>query len=267
MRKINKNITIVKYTLFFATLLPMIQGTQLYVLFDIFNPVLLVMPVVMGTITGFLVGYNRYRVLLQISELKNIRDTLKEQVKEQTKELQKKNEALNKSLLIDPLTELGNRIKLKEILQFEEQRVGSEYDFVSLFMIDIDYFKKYNDYYGHLKGDDVLKQLGNFFLTKEKGTQNKTVRFGGEEFIVILPNCNVQRAKELAKEYIEDVAALNIEHNASDMYHKVTLSIGIHTSRKINISENCECIKKADDALYLAKEQGRNRFKHSEDII
>ena len=267
MRKINKNRTILKYTLFLATLLPMIQGTQLYVLFGDFDPILLVMPVVMGTITGFLVGYNRYRVLLQIFELKNIQDNLKTQVKEQTKELQVKNEELNKALLMDPLTALGNRVKLKEVLTFEESRIGKEYLTVSVMMIDIDYFKKYNDYYGHLNGDKVLIELGKFFLFKEKGTENKTIRFGGEEFIVILPNTEREKAQKIAQEYLDGIMALNIEHLKSDITNKVTLSIGIHSSEKISMTEDCECLKRADKALYLAKEEGRNRFKHSEEVI
>ena len=267
MKKLNKKIIIIKYTIFFAILLPIIQGTQLYVLFNVFNPILLIMPITMGSITGFLVGYNRYNVLLQISKLKNIRDNLKIQVIEQTKELEEKNKTLNNLLLIDPLTKLGNRIKLKELFVQEKENIGNQYKNLSLLMIDIDYFKKYNDYYGHLKGDEVLIKLGEFFSQKESGTNHKAVRFGGEEFIIILPNCDKEEAKIIAQDYVNGVKALNIEHIKSEEYKKVTLSIGVHTSDKINSSENTECIKKADEALYLAKEQGRNRFKHSEEII
>jgi len=263
MKMINKKATILKYTLFFAMLLPTIQGTQLYFLFNMFNPLLLIMPVVMGTITGFLVGYNRYKVLLQIFELKETRDALKIQVLEQTKELKEMNEALKQTVLLDPLTSLGNRLKLKEVLDREKKRIKQDYDFISFFMIDIDFFKKYNDYYGHLMGDEVLIALGKFFINNFKDTQVEVIRFGGEEFIVIVPNCDIDKSKLIAEELINGVKVLNIRHEKSEVSENVTLSIGIHTSNDI---EHCNCIQKADDALYRAKEQGRNCFRHSESI-
>lgn len=263
LRTQNKTRFILKYTLFFALLLPTIQGTQLYILFNMFNPILLVMPVVMGTITGFLVGYYRYKVILQISELQSAQSVLKIQVQEKTQELQETNEALQKALLLDPLTSLGNRLKLKEVLETEEKRIKNEYDYISFLMIDIDFFKRYNDYYGHLMGDDVLISLGKYFLHKFKDTETQVIRFGGEEFILIIPDCDVEKSKIIAARLVKEVEALNIEHIKSEVSENITLSIGIHTSESM---ENAHSIKKADDALYIAKEQGRNHFVHSESI-
>ena len=253
---INKQPNIFKHTLFFAILLPVIQGTQLYFLFDILNPILLIMPIVMGSITGYLVGYYKYHVYLQIKELEDVKNGLEEQVQEQTKEL-------HELLLLDPLTGLGNRLKLKEVLSHEVERIGKEYENISFLMIDIDYFKKYNDFYGHLLGDDVLKHLGNFFKTKMLKTQNSVIRFGGEEFIVILPDSDVENSLKVAEYLVRGVRELNIEHEKSDIDKKITISVGIHTTSNITLVENSEYIKQADKALYLAKEQGRNIFIHS----
>ena len=249
--------SIVKHIVFMGMLLPSIQGTQLYVLFDVFNPILLIMPIVMGSLTGYAVGFYRKRVFYQIQELENVQDGLEIRVKEQTKELQE-------LLLLDPLTGLGNRLKLKETMAFEATRIGSEYKYISIFMIDIDYFKNYNDFYGHLRGDEVLRKLGDFFKLQAKANNNTVaIRFGGEEFIMIFPDCDESKSVGLAKSFVESIEGLGIEHEKSPEYRKVTVSIGVHTSEKIDVIENCECIKKADEALYLAKEQGRNTFVHS----
>ena len=245
-----------KHILFLAILLPSIQGTQLYVLFDVFNPVLLVMPVVMGCITGYAVGFYRKRVFLQIQELEQVKNSLEFRVKEQTKELQE-------LLLVDHLTGLGNRLKLKETMEFESTRIGVEYKYISLLMIDIDYFKYYNDFYGHLHGDEVLRRLGDFFNLQIEMSSATAIRFGGEEFIIILPDCDEAKSLEVAKSLLTGTLELAIEHEKSEISENITISIGIHTSDVINVTENCECIRKADEALYLAKEQGRNTFVHS----
>jgi len=260
-----KYTVITKYTIAFALLLPTIQGTQLYILFDVFNPILLIMPVVMGSTLGFLVGLNRYKVNLKIQELKNIQLNLEKQVALQTQELQDKNDALNKSLLIDPLTGLGNRIKLKNTLEQENKKLSTEYKSLSLFMIDIDYFKNYNDYYGHLEGDKVLQDLGDFFKTQMIETQNVIMRFGGEEFIAVLPNSDKEIAKEIAQKFLDGIKALNIEHIKSKNHSIITVSIGIHTTEYFNITSSNELIKLADEALYNAKDRGRDQFCHTQD--
>ena len=244
------------HILFLAILLPTIQGTQLYVLFDVFNPTLLIMPIVVGSITGYTVGFYRKRAFLQIQELEQVKNSLEVRVKEQTKELQE-------LLLVDHLTGLGNRLKLKETMEFEATRIGVDYKYISLLMIDIDYFKHYNDFYGHLHGDAVLRRLGDFFNLQIAMSSATAIRFGGEEFIIILPDCDEAKSLEIAKSLLEGLAELAIEHEKSEISKNVTISIGIHTSDVINVTKNCECIRKADEALYLAKEQGRNTFVHS----
>ena len=257
----NKIITILKHTLLLAILLPIIQATQLYILFDILNPILLIMPVVMGTILGTLVGYYRYRVSVQIKELEKAKTTLEVQVEEKTQELKKKNSELQESLLIDPLTCLGNRLMLKAVLEEEQEKIGSEYEEFSIMMIDIDYFKNYNDFYGHLKGDDVLKELGQFLKNTIHNTKNSAIRFGGEEFLIILPDCGKEKSIEIANELLDGVRALKIQHKKSLVSEILTISIGIGTCNSIE-SKNCRCMKDADLALYRAKENGRDCFEY-----
>jgi len=228
-------------------------------LFDVLNPILLIMPVVMGSILGYLVGLYKYRVQRKIDELQSAKENLTRQVELQTKELQKRNDDLKKSLLIDPLTGLGNRIKLKEILKLESESLSVNYTHLSVLMIDIDYFKKYNDFYGHLDGDEVLKSIGAFFRTKMLNNSNTIMRFGGEEFIAILPDCDQDLALQTAQEFIDGVQLLNIEHKASECNEKLTISIGVHTTNAVHMLTKNELIKTADEALYIAKEQGRNR--------
>jgi len=247
---INKKPNIIKDTLFFALLLPLIQGTQLYFLFDLFNPGLLIMPIVMGSITGYLVGFYKREVFLQIQELENTKNSLEHQVQEQTKELQA-------MLLLDPLTGLGNRLKLKETLDIELERLGSEYKYISILMMDIDYFKYYNDFYGHLQGDNVLKSLASFLQESIDESQNSVIRFGGEEFMVILPDCDTVALQKIAQQLVEGTAALNIEHKKSKIAQCVTISVGAYCAE--SIEDKSLFIKNADDALYRAKEQGRNR--------
>ena len=256
MIKIN---IILKYTFSFALLLPIIQATQLYILFDIFRPILLIMPLIMGITTGFLVGYNRFHVIKHIEELEKAKESLTKQVAEQTRELQKKNQTLSQLIMKDSLTGLGNRIMLKETLVKESQHIVSDYDELSLFMIDIDYFKKYNDFYGHLMGDEVLIAIGQYFQNIIKNTNNTAIRFGGEEFIIILPNCSNDEAKLIAKKFVDGIKNLHISHQKSEVSSYVTISLGICTTSIIN-AQDCQCLKKADEALYKAKEQGRNSF-------
>jgi len=255
----NKKIAL-RFTPFFSLLLPTIQGTQLYVLFDIFNPILLIMPVVMGVILGFLVDLYRHKVSIHIEDLENHKKDLTQQIEKQTQELKKKNAELRESILLDPLTGLGNRLKLKESLKKESEKILNEYKYISLFMIDIDYFKKYNDFYGHLEGDKVLQNLARFLQETVGKEKNTVVRFGGEEFIVILPNTDKQEAIENAKKLVNGIESLNIAHEKSQVSNYVTISIGIHTTSNLTLQTKNDLLKSADNALYEAKERGRNRF-------
>ncbi len=133
---------------------------------------------------------------------------------------------------------------------------------LSVMMIDIDYFKKYNDYYGHLAGDEALCQVANLLKTTFRQT-DVVVRYGGEEFCVILPHTTEEESKICAKKLIERMNKFQLKHPNSPIKPHMTLSIGIQTVYKT--SGLATAIHLADQALYQTKKEGRNHFTHYAD--
>ena len=250
------------HTLFFALLLPAIQSCQLLVL-GIFKPILIVMPIIMGTITGFLVGYHRQKTREYIWSLEKAQETLEKKVLIQTKTLAEKNITLERLTRTDILTGLGNRLSLDEILKYEADSIGYKHKYFSILMVDVDYFKKYNDHYGHLKGDVVLQKLARVLLEKAQNNNTHAIRFGGEEFCLLISNCDNRCIEEEAKTLLEMVKELHIPHCHSEVSEYITVSIGISTTDSSKDFENNNIIKQADKALYRAKNNGRNRYDKS----
>lgn len=159
---------------------------------------------------------------------------------------------------IDELTNLANRRSFKETLAEELSKLHLSAKPISLLMLDVDNFKAYNDIYGHQAGDDCLKQIAICLKESCQRSVDVPARYGGEEFMVVLPNTDAQGAQYLANEIRQYIENLNIEHTGSN-YGMVTVSIGtttILTSHEIDVER---LIKRADDALYMAKNQGRNQ--------
>jgi diguanylate cyclase (GGDEF)-like protein len=128
-------------------------------------------------------------------------------------------------------------------------------------MIDVDHFKKYNDTYGHLKGDECLVAIAKEIKQNTRKPRDVVSRFGGEEFIMILPETDINGAVFVAKTLIEAIENLNIAHQSSPISKRATLSIGL-ASIVPNENMNMDIfLKMADDALYEAKNDGRNCFK------
>jgi len=175
-------------------------------------------------------------------------------------ELRRKNEELYQINIKDGLTNLYNHqysfeIMNKEIKEINEINEINEKDnlkTMSLMMIDIDYFKRVNDTYGHLFGDYVLKILASI-LTRIIRDNGCVGRFGGEEFIIILPNMGLDRAYELCEEI-----RIEIEQYEYDKNLKLTVSIGLNQYKN---QTAIEFIKETDDLLYKAKQNGRNRIE------
>lgn len=132
---------------------------------------------------------------------------------------------------------------------------------LSVIMIDIDYFKFYNDFYGHQKGDDCIKQVAQGIQSIIKRPSDLVARYGGEEFAVILPNTDPQGAFTVAQLIHHTIASLAIPHEKSLVSNCITLSMGISCFIPSNQYQPKDLIKNADQALYLAKNQGRNRIK------
>jgi diguanylate cyclase (GGDEF)-like protein len=132
---------------------------------------------------------------------------------------------------------------------------------LSIIMIDIDCFKAYNDTYGHLSGDDCLKSVASALIRTVKRPTDLVARFGGEEFIVVLPDTGGEGAAILAETLCEALTSLAIPHETSPVKDVVTVSIGVATAVPGVYPTAYALISAADRALYSAKQEGRNRVK------
>ncbi|CCO23129.1 GGDEF domain-containing protein [Maridesulfovibrio hydrothermalis] len=156
----------------------------------------------------------------------------------------------------DGLTRVFNRRSFDERLVEEfkrHQRLNTD---LSLLMVDLDHFKLINDTYGHMAGDMVLEKVARLFESTFRST-DFIARYGGEEFVILLPHTNERHAHMLAKRVIKKIAATTMSYQ--DKSFSVTASIGVSSARPGSFEKNNEIIRKADEALYEAKAQGRNR--------
>jgi len=158
---------------------------------------------------------------------------------------------------IDPLTQILNRRGLEDVLASAWQSNRRQEAELSLLMLDIDFFKLYNDNYGHPQGDKCLTQVADVLNKTLNRTTDSLARYGGEEFVIVMPFTPVEGARFKAQELILALQKINIKHEYSSISPFVTVSIGIATTND-GASNISELIKQADIALYEAKEKGRN---------
>jgi len=183
---------------------------------------------------------------------------LEHKVKERTIELQEKNKELERLSVTDKLTGLYNRIKLDRSIDTEIERAKRYNDIFGIIIIDIDFFKSVNDTYGHQTGDTILIEFASI-LRESIRTTDIVGRWGGEEFIIICPESSLVNIMILAEKLKDRIA----RYNFSTVDHK-TASFGV--ASYIQGEKPEEMIDRADKALYLAKENGRNRVETLEDI-
>jgi len=159
----------------------------------------------------------------------------------------------------DGLTGLANRRRFDEFLEREWRRSVREESALSLIFMDIDFFKEYNDHYGHLAGDDCLRHVAGVLGRLVQRPGDLVARYGGEEFACILPGTDQQGAAGLADKIMKSINGLNLPHVASPVASHVTLSFGVATMvpEKGQLAE--DLIRLADRLLYTAKNGGRNR--------
>ena len=160
----------------------------------------------------------------------------------------------------DALTGIYNRRffdnNMKRIISF----LSRSESLLSMMMIDIDFFKRYNDTYGHLEGDKCLKIIAQTFSRNITRANDFVARYGGEEFIVVLPNTDEQGARLIADKLLDNIRDCRILHEQNDAADCVTISIGV-TTGKVTCAHNADnFVKKADDLLYKSKQGGRNRY-------
>lgn len=168
-------------------------------------------------------------------------------------------EKLLKLSTIDGLTGIPNRRHFDEYMGKEWSRCAREQMPLSLIICDIDHFKAYNDYYGHLKGDDCLRKIGSTLSEHARRGGDMAARYGGEEFAVILPNTNKENATLLAEQIHEAIEGLALEHKASKTSNVITASFGVATIIPKREILSSVLVSLADKALYEAKQGGRNR--------
>ncbi|MDW8848031.1 diguanylate cyclase [Erwinia sp. MMLR14_017] len=204
----------------------------------------------------FALGYFLLRNLSQ-----NIRDQAElTRVRDQ---LTAMNRTLQTLALVDSLTGLANRRQFDLYLDRCLERASKLRKPLALLMIDVDSFKRFNDTYGHLAGDECLKRVGDALLRISHRSDDMIARFGGEEFAVILPGSNQEDALRFAESALAGIAALAIPHKNSDHPAKiVTVSIGLHVmERELAVDPRQTLIGQADKALYQAKTMGKNRVE------
>jgi diguanylate cyclase (GGDEF)-like protein/PAS domain S-box-containing protein len=191
------------------------------------------------------------------------RTKLEQTVKQRTAELEAANYELSLMAKVDGLTQIANRRHFDQHLSDDWKRLARSKQPLSLIMCDVDYFKRFNDAYGHPEGDKVLQKIAAVLKQVVKRPDDLPARYGGEEFTIILPNTDLVGAMQVAEKIRKEVLALRIDHNGSSVNGFVTLSLGIATVTPNEIAESVrspqDLIKIADHALYQAKNNGRNQ--------
>ncbi len=192
-------------------------------------------------------------------ELTAHRDRLAELVDEQTAELRSANAMLQELSRSDSLTGLSNRRHFDEVKDTEFRRAQRLNQPLSVLLCDVDFFKRYNDTYGHAEGDRCLQAVAEALKQTFSRAGELTARIGGEEFAVLLPGADVVRARAAAQRLQERLRALSLAHADSPVGDHVTISIGIAQFDPETMDRFETLLHQADKALYLAKNQGRNR--------
>jgi two-component system, cell cycle response regulator len=174
--------------------------------------------------------------------------------------LQTANQKLQKLAILDGLTGIANRRYFDLVLDKEWQRLAREQQPLSLILCDIDYFKAYNDTYGHQEGDRCLQKVAQVLQQSTRRPADLVARYGGEEFALILPHTSAPGALFLAHTIVRQLTQTALPHCQSQVSNVVTLSIGIATKIPHSKQASSTIIETADNLLYKAKKAGRNQL-------
>lgn len=180
------------------------------------------------------------------------------ELEELQQQLEEKNRQLKAISNIDALTGIYNRRYFNEIIELEWSRSKRNSSALSLILMDIDFFKNYNDTYGHSAGDTVLKAVANAISTPLKRKIDTIARYGGEEFVAVLPETGKKGALELGEKIMNSVRAMKLEHKGSPEKTYLTISMGIYSVVSGESTSYIDIINAADKALYVAKDSGRD---------
>lgn len=193
--------------------------------------------------------------------LQKERDSAFYALSQMKKQLESSNKKLHKLSMQDGLTGISNRRHFDDQLEIDMENARESQTPITLILMDIDYFKLFNDGYGHQLGDECLKEVGGLLSKACFNPMDMAARYGGEEFVVLLPGTTETNALKVASRFAESLNKAQIEHKDSSVDEYVTVSMGIATQDKGSSYDIKSLIEDADKALYKAKENGRNRFE------
>jgi len=195
---------------------------------------------------------------VRVRRLKRVQAQLEEQVAARTRELEEMNDKLTALSTTDGLTGITNRRGFDTLLASEWARAHRRHEPLALLLLDVDYFKRYNDWYGHLAGDQCLQVIAKAISRHGRRTSDVVARYGGEEFALLLTLSDAASALKIAEDICSDLAGLALPHEQSP-FGIVTVSIGVAVLLPDNATHADLLIGRADRALYRAKDSGRNR--------
>jgi len=160
----------------------------------------------------------------------------------------------------DALTGIHNRRFFDENMKRIISSLSRSGSLLSLLMIDIDFFKRYNDTYGHVEGDKCLKIVARTLSRSITRADDFVARYGGEEFVIVLPNTGEKGARLIAEKLLNNIRNCNVPHEQNDAANCLTISIGATTGKVVHTLGTDDFVKKADEMLYKSKQNGRNRY-------
>ena len=215
------------------------------------------------------------------TELEAIRSDLEDRVRQRTEALAARNAELSRLRLtletvnqrlkrlvaVDALTGIPNRRHFDRALDHEVRRARREGSPVSLIFLDLDEFKRYNDTYGHIRGDEVLQRVARTLDETFRRSGDLVARYGGEEFAVVLRGVDGRRAALYAERLRRRIWTLAIPYDASRVADRVTISGGVATANVEKMMSAHDLLLAADTALYRAKCQGRNRILSAASVV
>ena len=201
----------------------------------------------------------RVESALRISNFLKDLEIKNQRLENYQKKLKEQNRRLKELSYEDSLTGLANKRKFNSFLKREWKRMQRNKLPISLIFIDIDFFKKFNDHYGHEAGDAALKRVGECIKTEVKRPADLAARYGGEEFVVVLPETDLEGAATVAETIRKKTEAMKLNHAPGLKSNFVTVSAGVAARCPDSNSDSNKLVEEADAALYQAKEAGRNR--------